>query len=294
MRHPGQPGGGQHGARPGGHDGPGVPRAAAGQLEAVHDLRRGRERGGRAVVTEREQDLQPGQRKLVLVLVARRAQRVAGRQHRLGRRGQIAPGQGDGTGDDLQHGPVHRPGGEVEVHGPAGYLQGLVPAAQREQRLGLVDREHAARGAGEQLRVRAHGGAAGRLGGTFVLPGPLEQVGLVDRRVQQHVVGASALGHGAGLRDQVEGTAVRGCLLAGVGVEHGQRQQRVRLFRLVAGLPGERQRLLGVGPLIGHLGRAVGQREQDVHPDAPATRRRARNPGRLPGPGRSPCGRASS
>src|SRR5208282_4946247 len=101
-----------------------------------------------------------------------------------------------------------RSGGKVEVHGPGGYFQGLVPAAQREQRLGLVDREHAARGAGEQLRVRAHGGEAGRLGGTFVLPGALKQVGLVDRRVQQDVVGASALGHGAGLRDQVEGTAV--------------------------------------------------------------------------------------
>ena len=93
----------------------------------------------------------------------------------------------------------------------------------------------AARGAGQQLGVRTHRGAAGRLGCPFVLPGPLEQVGLVDRRVQQHFFGAAALGHGAGLGDQVEGTAVRGCLLAGVGVEHGQRQQRVRLFRLVAG-----------------------------------------------------------
>ena len=220
------------------------------------------------VATERDQDLQPGQRKLVLILVARRAQRVAGREHRLGRHRQIASGQGDGTGDDLEYGPVHRPGGEVEIHGTGDYFQCLVPAAKRGQRLGLVDREQAAGGAGEQLRVRAHGGPAGRLGGTFVFPGPLEQVRLVDRRVQQDVVGASALGHGPSLRDQVEGTAVRGRLLARVGVEHGQRQQRVRLFRLVAGPPGERKRLLRVGPFVGHLRRTAGQREQDVHPDA--------------------------
>ena len=42
----------------------------------------------------------------MLVLVARRAERVAGRQCRLSARGQIAPGQSDGAGDDLQQGPV--------------------------------------------------------------------------------------------------------------------------------------------------------------------------------------------
>ena len=40
------------------------------------------------------------------------------------------------------------------------------------------------------------------LGGEFVLARPLEQMGLVDRRVQRHVAGAPLFGHGAGRRDQ--------------------------------------------------------------------------------------------
>jgi hypothetical protein len=77
---------------------------------------------------------------------------------------------------------------------------------------------------------------------------------------------APAVGHLAGLRDQPERAAVRGGLLAGVGVEHGQRQQRARLLGLVAGLAGQGQGLLGVGPLDGDVGRAVREREQDVDP----------------------------
>jgi hypothetical protein len=120
----------------------------------------------------------------VLVLVPGRTQRVARRQHRLTRCGQIAAGQDDPAGDDLQHGPVHRPLREVEVHGLAGYRARLVPATEREQWFRLVDREQATRGAGKPLGVRARDNAGGRLGGELVLTRALEQMGLVDRGLQ--------------------------------------------------------------------------------------------------------------
>jgi len=100
-----------------------------------------------------------------------------------------------------------------------------------------------------------------------VLTRALEQVGLVDRRREQYVVGSPAFGRGAGLRDQLEGTAVGERLLARVGVEHCHGQQRFRLVHLIAGLAGEGEGLLGVGPFFGHQVRgAAREREEEVHP----------------------------
>lgn len=95
----------------------------------------------------------------------------------------------------------------------------------------------------------------------------LEQVGFVDGRLQQDFVGSALLAHGAGLRDQLEGSAARGRLLARVSIEHRQGQQRVGLADLVARLAGERQSLLGVGPFVAHLvGGAAGEGEKDLDP----------------------------
>jgi len=190
-----------------------------------------------------------GQRSWVLVLVAGRAQRVARRLQASMRPAPASPGQQDGTGDDLQRGPVHGRGRQEMVHGAAGDLQRVIPAAEREQRLGLVDGSTLLPRCGTAAARRgAHRAAAGGRSGPLVLSGPSSRW---DSLTAAPARTSSALWRAAisrALGDQLERTAAGGGLLTRLGVVHGSVSKRVRLAGLVGALPRQSQGLFRVGP----------------------------------------------
>ena len=96
-----------------------------------------------------------------------------------------------------------------KIQGPFGDLQRLVPAAEVQQRLGHVDREERAAGAGEPVPLGVGYALHRDLGGPLVLAHAAQQMRFVDHQLDDRLVRADLLRDLAGLGDQPERLAAR-------------------------------------------------------------------------------------
>ena len=260
-------GGRRGGARPGagGQQRPGV----AGAVPHVKTVQSVLDRGqglGQPALCHPQLCFQPDHRQMVLVLVPDVIEHGPDQGGEFGRSGQVAAGQGDVAGQPPHAGPVQQ--GREEPKRALDDLAGLVPPAQRHQRLGHVTGQDRAIGPGEPVFPGGRQSLAGYLGGQFMQARAFQHVRLGDGGSQQRLVGLRPGGDrpGLGQRARIRST------FPPAGSAQARVIERGRFGGGITDLPRGGHRFLGDRPQFGvvpaamHVQGVVGQRFEHPGP----------------------------